>query len=97
MAKRQSVTSLELSPDEERKQRMFRYSIAMSIRTLCIILGVVTQGFWMWFFFAGAIFLPYFAVVLANAQGPSRSRGQSGVIAPKLSVKASEIKLGDDR
>ena len=97
MAKRQSATSLELSPDEERKQRMIRYSIAMSIRTLCIILGVVTQGFWMWFFFAGAIFLPYFAVVLANAQGPSRSRGQSGVIAPKLSVNASEIKLGDDR
>ena len=97
MAKRQSATSLELSPDEERKQRMIRYSIAMSIRTLCIILGVVTQGFWMWFFFAGAIFLPYFAVVLANAQGPSRSRGQSGVVAPKLSVNASEIKLGDDR
>ena len=41
--------------------------------------------------------MPYFAVVLANAQGPSRSRGQSGVVAPKLSVKASEIKLGDDR
>ena len=97
MAKRQSVTSLELSPDEERKQRMIRYSIAMSIRTLCIILGVVTQGFWMWFFFAGAIFLPYFAVVLANAQGPSRSKGQSGAIAPKLSVKASDIELGDDR
>jgi len=96
LAKRQSVTSLELSPDDERKQRMVRYSIAMSIRTLCIILGVVTQGFWMWFFFAGAIFLPYFAVVLANAQGPSRSKGQSGVIAPKLSVKASDIKLGDD-
>jgi len=76
---------------------MIRYSIAMSIRTLCIILGVLTQGFWMWFFFAGAIFLPYFAVVLANAQGPSRSKGQSGVIAPKLSVKASDIKISDDR
>jgi hypothetical protein len=24
----------------------------------------------MWLAFAGAIFLPYFAVVLANAQGP---------------------------
>ena len=97
MEKRQSVTSLELSPDEERKRRMIRYSIAMSIRTLCIILGVITQGFWMWFFFAGAIFLPYFAVVLANAQGPSLSRGQSGAIAPKLSVSASEFKTPDER
>ena len=96
MQKRQSVTSLELSPDEERKQRMIKYSIAMSIRTLCIILGVITPGIWMWIFFAGAIFLPYFAVVLANAQGPGRAKGQSGVIAPKLSVKASDVKLGDD-
>jgi hypothetical protein len=26
----------------------------------------------MWLAFAGAIFLPYFAVVLANAQGPKQ-------------------------
>jgi len=96
LQKRQSVTSLELSPDEERKQRMIKYSIAMSIRTFCIILGVITPGIWMWIFFAGAIFLPYFAVVLANAQGPGRAKGQSGVIAPKLSVKASDVKLSDD-
>ena len=50
----------------------------------------------MWIFFAGAIFLPYFAVVLANAQGPGRAKGQSGAIAPKLSVKASDVKLSDD-
>jgi hypothetical protein len=36
-------------------------------------------------------------VVLANSQGPSRSRAQSGVIAPKLSVKASEVQIEDDR
>ena len=75
---------------------MIKYSIAMSIRTLCIILGVLTQGFWMWFFFAGAIFLPYFAVVLANAQGPGSAKQQAGVIAPKLSVRASEVKLADE-
>jgi hypothetical protein len=28
------------------------------------------DGWLMWLAFAGAIFLPYFAVVLANAQGP---------------------------
>jgi predicted tellurium resistance membrane protein TerC len=94
MARRQSVTSLELSPDEERKQRMIKYSIAMTIRTICIILGVITPGIWMWIFFALAIFLPYFAVVLANAQGPTRSRASSAV-APKLSIRASEIRIDD--
>lgn len=73
---------------------MVRYSIAMGIRTVCIVLGVVTTGFWMWFFFALAIFLPYFAVVLANSQGASRSK-QSAAVAPKLSVRASDIKIDD--
>lgn len=94
MARRQSVTSLELSPEEERKQRMIRYSIAMGIRTVCIVLGVVTTGFWMWFFFALAIFLPYFAVVLANAQGQS-SKKQASAVAPKLSIKSSDIRIDD--
>ena len=94
MEKRQSVTSLDLSPDQERKQRMIRYSIAMSIRTVCIILGVVTTGVWMWIFFALAIFLPYFAVVLANAQG-GRGSKQSDRLAPKATIKASEMKIAD--
>lgn len=96
MAKRQSVTSLELSPDQERKQRMVRYSIAMSIRTLCIILGVVSTGIWMWIFFALAIFLPYFAVVLANAQG-SRTSKQTERLAPKVTIKAADIKIDDSK
>jgi predicted tellurium resistance membrane protein TerC len=94
LAERQSVTSLDLSPEEERKQRMIRYSIAMGIRTICIVLGVFTTGIWMWLFFAAAIFLPYFAVVVANAQGPSTKK-QSSAIAPKLTIKASDIRIDD--
>lgn len=58
------------SPDEERKSRMLKYSLAMSIRVVCIVLAIFVDGWLMWLAFAGAIFLPYFAVVLANAQGP---------------------------
>ena len=68
MAKRQSATSLDISPDDERKIRMRKYTIAMSVRMVCIVAGVFTTGILMWIFFALAIFLPYFAVVLANAQ-----------------------------
>ncbi|MFY8050250.1 MAG: DUF3099 domain-containing protein [Aquiluna sp.] len=94
MAKRQSVTSLDLSPEQERKQRMIRYTIAMSIRTLCIILGVISTGILMWVFFALAIFLPYFAVVLANAQGGKSSK-QSDRLAPKVTIKASDMKIDE--
>ena len=66
MQKRQSATALEASPDEERRSRLVKYTIAMSVRMVCIVLGVVTQGWLMWVFFALAIFLPYFAVVIAN-------------------------------
>ena len=94
MAKRQSVTSLDLSPEQERKQRMVRYTIAMSIRTLCIILGVISTGVLMWLFFALAIFLPYFAVVLANAQGGKSSK-LSDRLAPKITIKATDMKIDE--
>jgi predicted tellurium resistance membrane protein TerC len=94
LAKRQSVTSLDLSPEQERKQRMVRYTIAMTIRTLCIILGVISTGILMWVFFALAIFLPYFAVVLANAQGGKSSK-QSDRLAPKVTIKAADMKIDE--
>jgi hypothetical protein len=36
---------------------------------VCIVTAILVEGWLMWLAFAGAIFLPYFAVVLANAQG----------------------------
>lgn len=61
-----SITSLPLSPDEERKHRMIKYSVAMSIRVVCIIVAVIVPGWWAAVPLIGAIFLPYFAVVIAN-------------------------------
>ncbi len=73
---------------------MVRYTIAMSIRTLCIILGVISTGVLMWVFFALAIFLPYFAVVLANSQGVKSSK-QSDRLAPKVTIKANDMKIDE--
>lgn len=82
MAKPQSVTSLETSPEDERRSRMRKYTVAMSVRMVCIVLGVVLEGWLMWAAFAGAIFLPYFAVVLANSSSSSASSTKA--VAPKL-------------
>ena len=70
MAKAQSITTVSESPDDERKSRMLKYTLAMTIRVVCIVVAMFVEGWLMWLAFAGAIFLPYFAVVLANAQGP---------------------------
>lgn len=64
--KQQTVTSLPLSPDEDRRQRMVRYIVAMSVRMLCFILVFLVPGWWVLVCALGAIVLPYFAVIVAN-------------------------------
>jgi hypothetical protein len=77
--KQQSITTLPPSPEAERRSRMIKYTIAMSIRVACIFAMLFAQGWWLAVFAAGAIFLPYVAVVLANVSGPSR---ESEVLRP---------------
>jgi len=66
MKQHQTITSLPPSPEAERRARMIKYTIAMTIRVLCIFAMLFAQGWWLVVFAAGAIFLPYVAVVLAN-------------------------------
>lgn len=95
MANRQSATSIGVSPDDERRSRMLKYTIAMSVRMVCIIAGVFTTGILMWIFFGLAIFLPYFAVIVANAQGGVEKESKTNIVAPKLTISASDIKIVD--
>lgn len=69
MAKQQSITSLPRSPHDDRRSRMIQYSIAMSIRVVCIVLCLFVRGWWLLLPAIGALILPYIAVVLANARG----------------------------
>ena len=94
MSKRQSTTSLHLSPEDDRRSRMVKYTVAMSVRMACLILGVLTQGLLMWIFFGLAIFLPYFAVVLANQQGAPKGSASTAV-APTVSIKSDQFKFDD--
>jgi predicted tellurium resistance membrane protein TerC len=73
--KQHTVTTLPPSPDAERRARMIKYTVAMSIRVLCIFLMLFAQGWWLVVCAAGAIFLPYIAVVLANVGG-----GEQGLV-----------------
>jgi hypothetical protein len=68
-APQQSVTSLPRSPQEDRHARMVKYTIAMTIRMVCILSCLFLQGWWLAVAAVGAIVLPYFAVILANVGG----------------------------
>jgi len=87
----QSITSLPASPAEDRHRRMVNYSIAMGIRTVCVIVGIFMHGWWLLVFGIAAMVLPYFAVVLANNVAP-RTVGRMerpGVVVP-LAIERPE-------
>ncbi len=54
-----------LSADQSGRQR--RYFFSMMIRTVCFILTVILPSPYRWIALFGAVVLPYFAVVIANA------------------------------
>ncbi|MFE4469204.1 DUF3099 domain-containing protein [Leifsonia sp. NPDC056824] len=63
---RPSITNLPLSPDEERKRRMIKYSVAMGVRIVCLFVAIFVGWPWGAIPLIGAVFLPYIAVVIAN-------------------------------
>ena len=61
------ITSAQKSLSSDQPGRQRRYFISMMIRTDCFILAVVLPSPFRWIALAGAVFLPYIAVVVANA------------------------------
>ena len=62
-----AITELPLSPKQEQDARMRRYLIMMGIRVLCLVACLFVSGWWLLIPALGAVFLPFVAVVLANA------------------------------
>lgn len=62
-----TITSARPALSADIRRREIRYLVSMGIRTLCFVLAIVTDGPLRWVLVAGAVFLPYIAVVLANA------------------------------
>ena len=79
----QSVTTAPTSRAEDQKHRLQQYLATMSVRTVCFVLAIVTDGWLRWVFAAGAIVLPFIAVVAANAVAP-RIRGRVQPVVPTV-------------
>ena len=61
-----SITDVPESHTDEMHRRMVKYSLAMGIRLACLLLFFFIDGWARWLFVAGAVFLPWIAVVIAN-------------------------------
>lgn len=69
-----------MSPDEERQRRFRLYLILMLVRVAALGVFFVVPGWWKLIPAFLAVFLPYFAVVIANATG--RMSDDQGRVAP---------------
>lgn len=73
------VTEARPSRSAEIGQRERRYLVMMGVRVVCFVITVVmflNHAGWLTIIpAAGAIALPYFAVVVANTRGPARPTG----------------------
>jgi hypothetical protein len=88
MTKHQSVTALPRSPEDDRRNRMIKYSVTMGIRIVCVVLCLFVRGWWLAVVAAGAVFLPYIAVVLANVTWAVPSKVvRPGTIVPLEQTK----------
>jgi hypothetical protein len=64
----------------------------MTIRVACVILAVVVDGWPRWIFIAGAVLLPYFAVVIANSTGSGKQvAGAEPVVLAPLRIEAKDF------
>lgn len=85
------ITAAPPSPQAELDYRRRRYAITMGMRVICLLLAAAFYHIvWLWpIFAAGAIILPWVAVVLANDRLPNKpSRFQRYVgLAPERGLE----------
>ena len=74
-----TITDAQRALSDEQAGRTRRYLISMGIRTACVLAAIVVPGWPRWFLIAGAVVLPYLAVVVANAGRENDEPGQTGV------------------
>lgn len=89
-----SITDAPVKHSVEQRQRMVRYSIAMSIRLVCFIaaavVAVVWETWWAMALVAAATVLPYTAVVSANAGGDRYMAGRQSAERPQLQLSTGD-------
>ena len=76
-----SITDAPVAHSQDLRARQTRYLLSMLVRTVCFVLAVFASGPLRWVLIVGALFLPYIAVVFANAG--SRRAPQNTAFTPE--------------
>jgi Protein of unknown function (DUF3099) len=79
------ITSARRGVRDDVERRTRRYLISMGVRTACFLGAVVAGGWLRWVLIAGALVLPYLAVVFANG---GRERVEEGPLFHDEDVRA---------
>lgn len=77
-----TITSAQRALSDEQAGRTRKYLISMGIRTACVIGAIFIPGWPRWVLIAGAVVLPYLAVVIANG-GKQRDSGAPDAVVPQ--------------
>ncbi len=88
------ITSARKGLAEDVRGRQRRYLISMGLRTTCFLLAIFFDGPLRWVFIAGAVLLPYVAVVIANA-GREPSPGPPGTLMEQVGPALTSAAHGD--
>lgn len=72
-----SITDAAGAHSEDMRKRMIKYALAMGIRMVCLILIFVVDGWFKILMVAGAVFLPWIAVVIANGNDKAEAHSDS--------------------
>lgn len=93
-----AITGVRKGLTEDVDGRARRYLISMSLRSVCFVGGVLTDGWLRWVLLGGALLLPYVAVVLANG-GRENASGAVPTIAPpeRLALPGAAPSAGERR
>ena len=85
------ITGVRAGLAEEQHERTKRYLISMGVRTACFLGAVFASGWLRWVLIAGALVLPYLAVVFANA-----GRERTGQAPPEIFLRPDRSQLPPD-
>ena len=93
-----SITDAAAAHSEDMRERMIKYAVAMGIRMVCLILIFVVDGWFKLVAIAGAVFLPWIAVVIANGSDKAEVHSDSLLdYAPLAELEAAEAPGGRRR
>jgi hypothetical protein len=93
-----SITDAAGAHSEDMRKRMIKYALAMGIRMVCLILIFVVDGWFKILMVAGAVFLPWIAVVIAN--GNDKAEAHSDLLldsAPLAEIESPPQPSASDR